>query len=704
MSKLKIILTVLLLIALVVIPLTYGMGLTADESGQKPQKNLQAGLLSGSLTINETDLIPREVLFGYHRQTNLQLTPANFQMSPDGRWISWNAPLNGTLQIWVAPANDLDRARAVTNDTGQGIGIGAHFWTYTNNTLIYEQDTDGDLNFRWYSVDALRAERRSLTPQKGVRAWLLGMSFDVPGEILLGLNDRDPRFSDVYRVNISTGERLLVLKNEGFSDFTTDNDLHIRLAGNTSVDGGTEYYSLENGAWKLFMKVKPEDAMTFPIAFNRAGDILYLLDSRDRNTAAFAQINMTTGEETILSQNPKADVEISILHPIDMTPQAVSYNYERTHWVALNSSISKDLEYLGTLENGDLEFQCATVDDSKWLVGYNRDTGPRRYYLYDRKDGKARYLHTDQPELENYTLARMHPIVVKSRDGLDLVCYCTLPPWSDRDDDGMPEKPLPMVLLVHGGPWGRDVWGFDAERQFLANRGYAVLNVNFRGSGGFGKSFLNAGDREWGGKMQADLLDAVNWTVEKGISDPSRIAIMGGSYGGYATLAGLAMTPDFFACGVDCYGISNLTSHLLTLPPHIQSDSEKQIRRVGDYRTEEGRQFLRERSPLTYADRIKKPLLIAHGANDPQVNKNQSDQIVQIAVDKGIPITYALYADEGHVFTRLESRLSFYAIVEAFLAQNLGGQCEPIGHAFQGANLTVPVGAEKISGLMEILQ
>ena len=298
-------------------------------------------------------------------------------------------------------------------------------------------------------------------------------------------------------------------------------------------------------------------------------------------------------------------------------------------------------------------------------------------------------------------------MVVRSRDGLDLVSYYTLPAdsplsaGSEGPDEIRPAQPVPMVLYVHGGPWGRDRWGYNAIHQWLSNRGYAVLSVNFRASTGFGKAFTNAGNREWGAAMHDDLIDAVDWAIAEGIADPERVAIMGGSYGGYATLAGLTFTPAQFACGVDIVGPSNLVTLLETVPPYWKPQIELFATRVGDHRTDEGRAFLAKRSPLTYADRIVRPLLIGQGANDPRVKQAESDQIVQAMQDKGIPVTYVLYPDEGHGFARPENRLSFNALAEAFLARCLEGRYEPIGDAFQGSTLTVPVGVKEVPGLQD---
>ncbi len=313
-------------------------------------------------------------------------------------------------------------------------------------------------------------------------------------------------------------------------------------------------------------------------------------------------------------------------------------------------------------------------------------------------------MFTNRQELEKVKLSKMYPLIIKSRDGLNLVSYLTLPYWADPDNDSRPKKPLPMVLFVHGGPWARDSWGLNSAHQWLANRGYAVLSVNYRGSTGFGKDFINAANREWAGKMHDDLIDAVNWAIKQKIADKNRVAIMGGSYGGYATLVGMTFTPEVFACGVDIVGPSNLRTLLETIPPYWKPMMEMWATRVGDPRTEEGRKFLDSRSPLTYVDRICRPLLIGQGANDPRVKQSESDQIVQAMQEKNIPVTYVLYSDEGHGFARPENRLSFFAVAEIFLAQHLGGRFQEIGDDFQGSTIAVPHGAEHIPGLSEALK
>jgi dipeptidyl aminopeptidase/acylaminoacyl peptidase len=332
------------------------------------------------------------------------------------------------------------------------------------------------------------------------------------------------------------------------------------------------------------------------------------------------------------------------------------------------------------------------------------DDGPVRYYLYDRPNKKATFLFTNRKSLEGVPLAKMHPVVIKSRDGLDLVSYLTLPKGADPQATGRPGEPLPLALLVHGGPWGRDGWGYDAEHQLLANRGYAVLAVNFRGSTGLGKNFTNAGNKQWAGTMHDDLIDAVDWAIAEKIADSKRVAIMGGSYGGYATLVGLTFTPEKFACGVDIVGPSNLLTLLNSIPPYWAPMLQMFKDRVGDPTSEEGQKFLNERSPLNLVEKIQKPLLIGQGANDPRVKQAEADQIVKAMQDRKIPVTYVLFSDEGHGFARPENNRAFFAVAEAFLAGHLGGRYEPIGEDFAGSTIRCPEGKDQVPGLSEAIE
>lgn len=650
-----------------------------------------------AVTPEPVELIPRQVLSGNPDRSSVRI-------SPDGTRISYLAPFDGVLNIWVGPAVDPNEARPITSDTIRGIR--SYFWAFTNDHILYLQDKAGDENWRVYSVDLTTGQTMDLTPFEGVHATIQQVSHQFPQEILIGLNDRDPQLHDIHRVNIATGELQLVQENsEGFVGFITDDNYNIRFAARSTADGGSEVLkAVADAEWEPFIQIAMEDSLsTYLAAFDKSGEVLYMVDSRGRNTSALTAINLDTGERIVIAEHASADISDALVHPTEQTIQAVAFTYERKQWQVLDDSIAPDLAFLRTVTDGDIEVISRTLDDKTWIVAYPMDDGPVRYYRYDREKRLSEFLFTNRKELEGLPLVKMHPVVIKSRDGLDLVSYLSLPAGSNRDGGVRPDTPLPMVLSVHGGPWSRDNWGYSSRHQTLANRGYAVLSVNFRASTGFGKEFINAGNLEWGAKMHDDLIDAVDWAVAEGIADPERIAIWGTSYGGYATLVGMTFTPETFACGVDVVGPSNLVTLLNSIPAYWQPQVELWTTRVGDHRTEEGRAFLSQRSPLTHVGQIKRPLLIAQGANDPRVNQAESDQIVQAMQEKNIPVTYVLYPDEGHGFARPENRLSFAAVVEAFLAECLGGRFEPVGDDFQNSSITVPIGAEHIPGLTEAL-
>lgn len=656
-------------------------------------------LASCSCTGNcsENSLIQRDVLFGNPDRSNILL-------SPDGTRISYLAPTNGVLNVWVAPVDDPGNAKLVTNDTYRGIRT--YGWSYTNEHIIYRQDINGDENWRVYIVNLTSGVIKDLTPFEKVQSQLYTNSRRFPKELIVGLNKRDPRYHDLYRINIDTGNVTLVQNNtEGFSIYRVDENYSIRLAQKMTSDGGNEIYRANGkGGWDIILKIPMQDVLTtYMLGFNETEESIYLADSRGRNTAGLFLFDLNTGRQSLLAEDPKADFDGMIMHYAKRNAQAAAFTYERRSWKILDNSIAGGIEYLQNLEDGEVEIVSRSLDDRFWIVAYLIDNGPVQYYYYDRDNGTATFLFTNRKSLEGIPLAKMHPVVIESRDGWDLVSYYTLP-LNSTDDGGPPSKPLPMILYVHGGPWDRDEWGYNPVHQWLADRGYAVLSVNFRGSTGFGKNFTDAGDKEWGSRMQDDLIDAVNWSIESKIADPKRIGIMGGSYGGYATLAALTFTPRVFACGVDIVGPSNLITMMETIPPYWVPEFEIYLTRVGDNRTEEGRDFLRTRSPLFFVDRIERPLLIGHGANDPRVNENESEQIVREMQSKRIPVTYVLYSDEGHGFARPENKISFYAVTEAFLSHHLGGRFQPIGDDFNGSTISVPVGIEYIPGLKESLK
>jgi dipeptidyl aminopeptidase/acylaminoacyl peptidase len=642
-------------------------------------------------------LIPRRVLFDNPDK-------ADPQISPDGKHLSYLAPVNGVLNVWVGPIDKPDEAKAITRDTKRGIRN--YRWAHTNDRIVYIQDANGDEDWHVYSTPIDGSETKDLTPEKKVSARIEAVSHKFPSEIIVGLNDRDPRFHDVYRINITSGEKKLALKNTEFAGFVFDEDYRPRLALKFTPDGGNSYSQQDDaGAWKEAFKVPAGDTLTTqPAGFDKTGDVLYLTDSRGRDTGALTTLDIRSGKQTVVAQDPKCDAGDVMLHPTERALQAVSFDYDRNHWVFKDPAVEADFAQLKKVADGEITVTSRTLDDKHWIVAFMLDNGPVRYYHYDRDAKKARFLFSNRKSLEGQPLQKMHPVIIKARDGLDLVSYLTLPPGADPEGKGRPNQPVPMVLFVHGGPWGRDTWGYNPVHQFLANRGYAVLSVNFRGSTGFGKKFVNAGDREWGRKMHDDLIDAVDWAVKEKIADPDKVAIAGGSYGGYATLAGVTMTPDKFACGVDIVGPSNLNTLLNSIPPYWAPILQLFKDRVGDPTTEEGKKLLTERSPLTYAAQIKRPLLIGQGANDPRVKQAESDQIVKAMQEHKIPVTYVLFPDEGHGFARPPNNLAFFAISEAFLARNLGGRYEAIGDAFEGSSVKVPTGAADVPGLAEKLK
>ncbi len=672
----------------------------APDAAGKPASPARANAdhESTPMYLTGVKLIPRQALFGNPDKTSPRL-------SPDGSRISYLAPVDGVLNVWVGPADDLAAAKPITHDKKRGIRSQA--WAFTNRHILYIQDENGDENWHVYSVNLDTGETKDLTPLPKVNAQLTGVSHRSPLEVVVGINDRNAQLHDLHRINVDTGERTLLAENQqGFIGYSLDDDLRVRFGQKFAADGGTEIYQpASDGSWEVHTKVPMEDSLTTAIiGFDKSGDTAYLMDSRGRDTGALVALNLTDGTSQVLVANELADVGAGILmHPTENTLQAVPVTYLRREWEILDAAVGEDFAALAKVANGEIEVVSRTLDDQQWLVAFLMDDGPVRYFHYDRNSKQARFLFTNRKALEDQPLVKMHSLVIESRDGLNLPSYLTLPAGTDTDGDGRPSEPVPTVLLVHGGPWGRDDWGFDPLHQLLANRGYAVLSVNFRASTGFGKEFLNAGNQEWAGKMHDDLIDAVNHAVAERISTPDKIAIMGGSYGGYATLVGLTFTPEVFACGVDIVGPSNILTLLSTIPPYWQPIVQLFKDRVGDFTADEGKRMLTQRSPLSHVDKIAKPLLIGQGANDPRVKQAESDQIVAAMKDKNIPVTYVLFPDEGHGFVRPENNLAFFAVAEAFLARELGGRFEPLEGAFEGSSITVPHGADEIPGLSAAL-
>jgi dipeptidyl aminopeptidase/acylaminoacyl peptidase len=514
---------------------------------------------------------------------------------------------------------------------------------------------------------------RDLTPFQGVRATNLMLDKKFPNQMLVGLNLRDRRVFDMHRIDLDSGAITLDTRNPGdVLGWVTDPDFQIRACQAQNPQDASTIVRVRDdrdAPWRDLV-VLPFGENGGVIDFCADGKSLYFQTSVGGDTARLLRIDAATGKELeTIARDPRSDLGGAFVHPDTKKVQAVAFSYLKNEWRVLDPSIKEDFAQLAKLGRGEFYPGGRDRADTKWLVTYQVDDGPVGYYIYDRSSKKAELLFVNQPDLVKYKLARMEPVVIKARDGFQLVSYLTLPAGSKG-------KNLPLVLNVHGGPWGRDGWGYRPEAQWLANRGYACLQVNFRGSAGFGKKFLNAGNGQWGvGTMQHDLTDAVRWAIKQGIADPKRVCIYGGSYGGYATLAGLVFTPELYSCGVDIVGPSNIKTLMESVPPYWAPMKKQMILRIGDIENDEA--FNKKISPLFHADNIRVPLIIAQGANDPRVNIREADQIVAAMRAKNLPVTYVVYTDEGHGFARPNNRLDFYGRVDEFLAKHLGGRSEP---------------------------
>jgi dipeptidyl aminopeptidase/acylaminoacyl peptidase len=607
-----------------------------------------------------TPLVPRTVLFGNPDK-------ALAQISPDGQRLSYLAPDDGVLNVWVGPVGG-DAFAPVTDDRDRGIRTYA--WAHNNRHLVYLQDKGGDENWRLYSVDLDSGEVRDLTPYDDVQATIIKGSKRHSNELLVGLNKDNPQLHDVYRLDLLTGELEKVVDNPGFVDWVADDDFNVRAGVAPQADGGMTvmYRTDDAGEWQPLVVFDSDDALSSgPVGFTDDGRSMYLRTSQGVNAGRLVVRDLASGDETVIAEDPQYDVGTVVLHPDTRAVQLVVFVKDRAEYVVLDDAIAGDVAGLRALHPGDFVLIDRDHADATWLVAYTADDGPVSYYSWDRTGQQGTLLFTHRPELEDYELAKVEPFEFTARDGLVVHGYLTFPPGVERSN-------LLTVLNVHGGPWARDTWGFNPESQWFANRGYLAVQVNYRGSTGYGKAFLNAGDHEWGGKMHDDLIDAVGWVIDQGYADPAKVAIYGGSYGGFAALTGATETPDTFCCAVDIVGPSNLKTFIEGVPPYWMPMIAMLHRRVGNPETEED--FLWSRSPLSKVDKIRIPMLIAQGANDPRVKQPESEQIVAAMKEKGIDHDYMLFEDEGHGFAKPENRLKFYAAAEKFLARHLGGRCE----------------------------
>ncbi|HEY9157057.1 S9 family peptidase [Candidatus Binatus sp.] len=623
-------------------------------------------------------LIPRDTLLGNPER-------ANPHIAPDGKRLAWLAPdEHEILQVWVRTVGQHD-ARVVTADKRRGIQ--SYGWAFDSKTILYAQDAAGDENFHLFAVDLDSHNIRDLTPWEGVRSGVVASSPKFPGRILVALNLRNRKLMDVYRIDLRTGAVELDTQNPGdVAGWLADDDLIVRAATVTTPDGGTELRIRDSaaGPWRTLMKAAMEDNLA-ALDLSLDGQSIFLSSSIGTDTARLVRHEIASGMETVVAHSDDADLSDAMIQPTRHVVQAAAFDPGRMHWTVVDPSVQADFDAIAKITTGDFTVVDRDLADHTWLVSFVSDRAPARYYSWDRAARKATFLFSTQPKLDDAPLAAMKPVEFAARDGMKINGYLTLPV-------GAPPKNLPLVLAVHGGPWARDSWGFNPYIQLLANRGYAVLQINFRGSTGFGKKYLHAGDRQWGLKMQSDLSDGVKWAVDQAIADPKRVAIFGGSYGGYAALAGAAFTPELYRCAVDECGPSNLFTLLESFPPYWEVARSLFFTRVGNPGDPKDKELLTAASPLFSADKIKIPMLIGQGANDPRVKQAEAEQIVDAIARHHGSAAYVLYADEGHGFVRPENRLDFTARMEKFLADNLGGRYEPMkGDSIPGATAKLRV-------------
>ena len=657
---------------------------------RRPHMTLGKGIIHGRDWSRE-GLISRDEFFNPPGMRELK-------MSHDGTRISFIAAVEGIENVCVAPVRNPKAALSVTSVKPPD-SIDSHRWTYNPRYLLYTSSFMHDENYRVsgaYLGGDNNVRTRLLTPQEGVQARIQLTSPLRPDEVLVCLNDRDPVYHDVYRINFITGEKELQQINDiGAADFFFDNDFNTRFARKINSDGSISVLAPNgSGGWDKAMELPPEDAlMSHFLNFDITGRYAYLSDSRGRDTIALKELDTETFRERILASAPDSDLADYTFHPSTGVAYGAAFERERFRWEAVDPAMRRDIQVFRAFNDLHPSILARATDDRKWVVEYTLSDGPKLHYLYDRDERSMRLIFPSEPHLLELELARMRSTTIRARDGLNLVAYYTLP----RDVRGRrPRKPLPAVLFVHGGPWSRDRWGYDDFHQVLANRGYAVISVNFRGSTGLGKKFLNAGNMEWGGKMHDDLLDTVDWAVKNKIADKDRIAIMGASYGGYAALVGLTFTPDVFACGIDMFGPSDLSAFLESAPTYWGASDDVFKNRMGDHATEEGREFLRSRSPLYRVGEITKPLLIAQGGNDPRVARSESDRIVDAMKERGIPVIYLLFPTAGH---GMGGSHALMAVIEDFLKKHIGGEAEPITEdTFLGSSMRILDGVELITG------
>lgn len=621
-------------------------------------------------------VLDRELFFG-----NPEIAGA--QLSPDGKWTAFQKPWKETRNVWVKKTGEpYDKARLVTAEPKRPIA--GFFWSRDSKYILFVKDNDGDENFNVWAVDpAAKTEAgkdaptaRNLTDAKGVRAQIYDVPKNDPDVVFVGLNDRDAAWHDLYKVKISTGERTLLRKNtERIAGWVFDLAGQLRLAVRVTDNGDTEVLRIDP---ETFTKVYGCSVLEScgPTRFHKDGKRVYMESNKGApDLAGLLLFDPATGKEEAVETDPKGRVDFGSATFAEATDElvATSYEDEKTRIYFRDKAWEADYRLLQKkLPNREIIPASSTADDRLWMVTAYSDVDPGTRYLFDRKTKKLTVEYVSRERIPRQHMAAMKPISYPSSDGLVIPAYLTVP-------KGIPAKNLPLVVFPHGGPWARDSWGFNNYAQFLANRGYAVLAPNFRSSTGYGKKFLNAGNNQWGDLMQDDLTWGVKHLVKEGIVDPKKVAIMGGSYGGYATLAGVAFTPDVYAAGVSIVGPSNLLTLLETIPPYWEAGRIIFHTRMGNPNTPEGKKQLERQSPLNSAQKIKTPLLVVQGANDPRVKKAESEQIVIALRDRGFPVEYICAPDEGHGFARPVNNMAMMSAAEAFLGKHLGGRVQEGG-------------------------
>jgi dipeptidyl aminopeptidase/acylaminoacyl peptidase len=607
-------------------------------------------------------LIPREVMLGNPKRSQPTL-------SPDCKLLAYLAPNErNDLQIWLRNLGESDD-RCVS---GARQSIRFYEWTGDSKTILYRQDNEGDENFHVWAIDLESGNTRDLTPWNGVRCQNTMTSAKRPGEILAALNVRDRRLMDVWRIDLRTGAATLEVENPGdVAWWIADEDLVVRAARVRNPDDGFEVRVRADSAapWRTLLSTAP-DEWVFPLDFTKDGRVLILLSSLGSDTIRVVTRQIESSAETVVASMDGLDAERVMIHPTRKVIEAVAFEPGRRQWCVIDPGIAADFEAIRNLDDGDFRVVSRDVDDRKWIVEFQGAHRSTRHFLWDRAAKKGDLLFSDRPGLDEFQLAEVRPIEYRARDGLKVHGYLAIPP-------GVEPRNLPLVLNVHGGPWLRDYWTLNLWTQLLANRGYAVLQPNFRGSMGYGMKHLHAGDRQWGRAMQDDLTDGVRWAVDEGIADAERVAIIGLSYGGYAAVAGAAFTPDLYKCAIDLCGSCNLFTMIRSFPPHIAMRALWNAR-VGNLDDPADKELLTNASPIFAAERIRIPLLIALGANDSRVKQSEAEQIVAAIEKNGGAATYVVYADEGHGLTRPANTMDFLARVEGFLAEHLGGRYEPM--------------------------